>query len=334
MNSANHTNRQLNVSEDIQSDHLHRILLQVDQLKQLIAQIKLKQHTPSYKNSPESKLLKRLINNISIACSGYNDTLNKVITSLKTAYDQQTDVSALLPYITVLEHVLQQNSSVMEKQIDRLDESINSSGETLRRIPGLPAQLKRDLNNLLTFPSAKNRGQVDQATKLLSIYERAIKIITSNSAHSLQHDLPINKALLETLAEELQSLIYELDFKGESGDRLTDIRIKLLKGVGTDALIDLTLQVLKIIIEGTQFERKSSEQFLTQVNTSLSSIVDSSASNFEQSEANSKQRQEMTSELLDTANKSQTALNESDDIFEVKAALKPLLEQITELTER
>ncbi|POF57466.1 GGDEF domain-containing protein, partial [Vibrio vulnificus] len=139
-----------------------------------------------------------------------------------------------------------------------------------QRVAGLPPQLKRELRSLMTFNDVNKARNVDQAVRLLNIYERALKIITSNSRINFNElsDTP-DRSQLDCLSAELQHVITELDFEGESGDLLLDIRTKLLLGVSTESLLELTLQVLKLVIEGTKFERKSSEHFLEQLNGSL-----------------------------------------------------------------
>lgn len=310
------------------------ILKQIDQFKLQLEEARLKHRDASFKHSREAQVLKRVVTNLSTACMGYNDELDGAVSSLKAAFQQQQDISKLIPRLAVLERMLKQNNNTMEKQKIHLDDRVKHSGETLQRIPGLPAQLKRDLRNLLSFPSIKNHNQLDQATRLLTIYERAIKIITSSSAHSLQKTPEVNQELLNKLAEELQHLISELDFDGESGDLLNDIRIKLLVGVGTEALIELTLQILKLVIEGTHYERKTSELFLTQVNSSLSNVIKSSNQNTEQTYAYSEHRKQMATQLLDISTESQEALDKAVDLKGAKSAVKPLLDQITMLTER
>lgn len=310
------------------------ILKQIDQFKLQLEQARLKHRDASFKHSREAKVLKRVVTNLSTACMGYSAELDEAVSALKIAFQQQQDVSKLIPRLAVLERMLKQNTNTMEKKKVNLDERVRHSGETLQRIPGLPAQLKRDLRNLLSFPSVKNGNQLDQATRLLAIYERAIKIITSSSIHTLQSPTGINQELLNKLADELQHLINELDFDGESGDLLNDIRIKLLVGVSAEALIELTLQILKLVIEGTHYERKTSEQFLNQVNTSLNKVIKSSVQNVEQSQSYSEHRKQMASELLDILAESQVALDKADTLDAAKSAVRPLLEQIAMLTER
>lgn len=310
------------------------ILKQIDQFKLQLEQARLKHRDASFKHSREAQVLKRVVTNLSTACMGYSDELDQAVSGLKSAFQQQQDVSKLIPRLAVLERMLKNKTNTMEKQKVHLDERVRHSGETLQRIPGLPAQLKRDLRNLLSFPSVKNNNQLDQATRLLAIYERAIKIITSSSVHTHHKQPGINQELLNKLADELQHLISELDFDGDSGDLLNDIRVKLLIGVGPEALIELTLQILKLVIEGTHYERKTSEQFLNQVNTSLNHVIKSSSQNLEQSKSYFEHRKQMATELVNISEQSQKTLDNAEDLDSAKAAIAPLLNQISMLTER
>ncbi|PJC86519.1 GGDEF domain-containing protein [Vibrio sp. HA2012] len=315
------------VQEDLISD--------LNQLKLQLEQAKMRHRNASFKFTREQRVLKRVIAKLSETCLGYHDELDKCVLTLKTALEQQHDISRLLPHMAVLERLLKKNTYKMEKQKSHLDERVRQSGETLQRIPGLPAQLKRDLRNLLSFPSIKNNKQLDNAIRLLGIYERAIKIIMSNSAHTLNHGMAgISKELQNRLSEELQSLINELDFSGESGDLLADIRIKLLSGINFEELIDITLQILKLVIQGTHFERKTSEQFLNNVNDSLSGAIKINNQCLEQSASYAGHRREMHQELTSLASTSQDYLHKATSIEEAKAATKPLFEQIAMLTER
>ncbi|WP_413284988.1 GGDEF domain-containing protein [Vibrio sp. MA40-2] len=310
------------------------ILKQINQFKLQLEQAIVKHRDASFKHTREAKVLKRVVTNLSTACMGYNEELDNAVSSLKAAFQQQQDVSKLIPRLAILERMLKLNTNTMEKQKIQLDERVRHSGETLQRIPGLPAQLKRDLRNLLTFPSPKNQSQLDQAARLLTIYEKSIKIITSSSAHTLHNKPEVNQELLNKLAEELQHLISELDFDGESGDLLNDIRIKLLVGIGAEALIELTLQILKLVIEGTHYERKTSEKFLTQLNVSLNKMLKRSTQSVEQTLSYAEHRNQMTSELLAISAESQAALDDAVDVESAKSAVKPLLDQIAMLTER
>ncbi|GAL32917.1 GGDEF domain family protein [Vibrio maritimus] len=223
----------------------------------------------------------------------------------------------------------------MEKQQLSLEEQTRRSGETLQRIGGLPAQIKRDLRNVLAFNDKSSLKLTDNAVKLLAIYERATKIITSNSALLPKEAEPTeNSGLLQSLNEELQNLITELDFDGEPGEQLFEIRYKLLTDASSNQLLEHTLQVLRLVIDATKYERRTSQQFLEQVNGSLSSSLKNNSQNLDQSQIYFEQRQNMSKELHNLVSSGKRGIASVQDLEEAKRAMTPLFAQLASLTER
>lgn len=313
---------------DIQ-EQLHQLSCQLDQLK-------LAHRDSSLKFKREQQVLKRVIASLSVACQGSDPQLSSYLLEIQQELQhKQTDISALIPRLAILERALKLQSQVMVKQTSHLDEQIKRSGETLQRVTGLPAQLKRELRNLMSFAEAHSETKADQASKLLSIYERSIKIITSNSRLRFNDlDTSSGNSQLECLASDLQDTITEMDFDGEWGDKLLDIRAKLLMGVGAELLIELTLTALKLLIEATKHERATSTQFLNQLNTALVSNLKTIHQIADQHQTYIEHRQDLNSEMSSLVAQSQRSLNQAQDISELKKEMSPLLSQIASLTER
>ncbi|KGY13860.1 diguanylate cyclase [Vibrio tubiashii] len=315
------------IEQDLQS--------QLHNLKSQLEQVRLTQRDTSFKFNREQKVLQRVIASLSSAYQCENPRLQAGLTELIQAIEQQQDVSTLIPKLAVLERLLKQQGLAMEQQTEHLDCQIKHSGETLLRLTGLPARIKRDLRDLLSYSSGLKHPRSEQALKLLSLYERSVKIITSNPDYSVnQVAASSDRDLLLRLSEELQHLITELDFEGESGDLLIDIRTKLLVGVNSHVLLELTLQTLKLVIEGTHYERKTSEQFLEQVNASLSTSLKSAAQNSQQSHSYFAHRQEMNDELEELVADTQAKVANAESIESLKQQVNPLLTQLNSLSER
>ncbi|NOH78936.1 GGDEF domain-containing protein [Vibrio sp. RE86] len=309
--------------------------LQLHNLKSQLEQVRLTQRDTSFKFKREQKVLQRIIASLTSAYKSENPRLQAGLTELKQAIEQQQDVSTLIPKLAVLERLLKQQGLAMDKQTEHLDTQVKSSGETLLRLTGLPAKIKRDLRDLLSYSNGLKHPKAEQAMRLLSLYERSVKIITSNPEYSVnQVASSADRELQLRLSEELQHLITELDFEGESGELLADIRAKLLVGVSSHNLLELTLDTLKLVIEGTHHERKTSEQFLEQVNSSLSSSLKSSAQNTQQSQSYFDHRQEMNVELTELLNSTQEKVTNANDLDTLKGQVNPLLDQLSSLSER
>lgn len=313
--------------QDIQS--------QLHSLKTQLEQVRLTQRDTSFKFNREQKVLTRIITSLTSTYNSENPRLKAGLTELQQAIEQQHDVSTLIPKLAVLERLLKQQGLAMEKQTEHLDGQIKHSGETLLRLTGLPARIKRDLRDLLSYSGGMKHPKPEQAMRLLGLYERSVKIITSNPDSSLnQISNSSDRELLLRLSDELQHLITELDFEGESGDLLSDIRAKLLVGVSSHVLLELTLQTLKLVIDGTHYERKTSEQFLEQINTSLANSLKSSNQNVQQSQTYFEHRQEMNTELSGLISNTQNQVDSAESLESLQKQVNPLLAQLSALSER
>ncbi|CAM2931581.1 diguanylate cyclase [Vibrio ordalii] len=310
------------------------IQTQLQQLKTQLEQVRLTHRDTSFKFRREHTVLKRIVASLSLASLGDDHQLNSHLSDLREALEQQKDVSTLIPRLAVLKRMLKQQTLAIEKENSHLDSQIKHSGETLLRVAGLPAKLKRDLRDLLSFSEAQPKPKTERAIQLLGIYERAIKIITANPNTAISELHVADRERLTKLSDELQHLITELDFEGESGDLLVDIRAKLLIGVSTSTLLELTLEILKLVIDGTNSERKTSEKFLEQVNSSLAKHIKSSAQNANQSQSYFEHRQEMNTELTTLITQSQNLIKDSLTVDQLKLSISPILCEMESLSER
>ncbi|OLQ89315.1 diguanylate cyclase [Vibrio ponticus] len=308
---------------------------QLHKLKSQLEQARLTQRDSSLKFKREIQVLQRVVTSLSSACTIDNPNLQSGLLELKLAIEKQKDVTTLIPKLLVIERLIKQNTVAMDSHRQQLDAQVKHAGETLLRVAGIPSKVKRDLRDLLSFSVATDTPRTEQALKLLTIYERSVKILVTNNASKaavLANDT--DKELLKSIKNELQNLITELDFVGESGELLNDIRAKLLLGVNTHTLLEETLHVLKLVIQATHFERKTSQQFLIHVNDTIDSSLKSSAQIADQSESYFAQRVEHGRALGELVNSSQSALEQAQTIEEAKANLSPLLSQIDALNQR
>jgi len=309
---------------------------EISALKTQIEKLRLTHKETSFKFRREHQILKRLVTSLASACiTDNNHKLSAELLDVKTSIEDKTEITALLPKIARLENTLKQQTLTMEKQQTHLDPQLRQGGEMLLHLPGLPAKLKRDLRDLLNFPNKKVNSQEDQAIRLLGLYERSIKIIASNPHMSdYERNHSSEQLLLSRLSQELQTLITELDFEGEYGEQLHDISAKLLIGVSVTELLDLTLEILRLVVSGTELERKTSEQFLNELNTSLSTQLKSSAQNIEKSHSHSANRKEMYRDLTSLVTRSQHVIFDNHDIDIIKSKIKPMYSELVLVVER
>ncbi|WP_439437232.1 diguanylate cyclase [Salinivibrio costicola] len=234
-------------------------------------------HAPSayrelaLKSRREVHTLKRLASRLIATCTGKNTAVDQKLTDFRDILYSAQDVSALLPRLAVIERMVSHQDMTQKKAQSHLEEQFHTSGETLQRVIGLPAQLKRDLRELLAKSANSDTERTQHLIRLLQLYERAVTLqVTRPRAQHAQIEL--DKDQIRRVADELQNLITELDIDGQAGSQLLDIRRQLLTDVAPATVVSLTLSALRLILDATQAERQASQQFLAQVNDDLVAI--------------------------------------------------------------
>ncbi|PCE69051.1 diguanylate cyclase [Salinivibrio sp. YCSC6] len=223
------------------------------------------------KSRREIHILKRLVTRFVATCTGKSSLLDKKLAEFRELLHVTQDVSPLIPRLAIIERMVGQHDMTQKKAESHLSAQFHASGETLKRVPGLPAQLKRDLRDLLSQPADDQTTRTQQLVKLLQLYERAVTLqaVRPGARHS---ETTLEQDQIRRVADELQNLITELDLDGEAGRRLLDIRQQLLDALSPATIIALTLESLKLILEATHAERRASQAFLAQVNDNLIAI--------------------------------------------------------------
>ncbi|MCW8331317.1 diguanylate cyclase [Photobacterium sp. SDRW27] len=312
---------------------INAVASEVSKLKLRLDQAQLSYRDASLKSRREIVILKRLISRLSVACRGLDHELDQKLSELRHDLEQQRDISKLIPRLAIIERLVTRQAGFTEKENQQLEHQVFQSGETLKRVHGLPAQLKRELRNILGQPFDTLAQTHKQAIRLLELYQRALKLMSVSSdamvmKDSLDHDLQLQ------LTSELQRLITELDFDGESGEKLLNIRNRLLIGVSPQALIELSLEVLRLVLDGTHQERRSSQQFLDSVNSDLATLQKTTNQSVGQSSALYEHRSEMTSELASLANTFKLGIKDNKNLETWRPAVTELTKELLVLAER
>ncbi|WP_237466660.1 GGDEF domain-containing protein [Vibrio stylophorae] len=217
-------------------------------------------------------------------------------------------------------------------ELHNLTNTLTKSRETLQHMRGLPPQLKRDLRSLFKQAANENLPQATVATRLLELYERAVKVKTINdNPASLQEAIDVD--LQGSLINELQHLIAELDFEGECGEQLLSIRNELLLGVSPKRLLELSLDSIRLVVYGTQQERKQSQKFLEQLNQGLDKLRDHTSKNANEGERTAKDRQLIANDLVEINHSIHTLANSSSPAA-LKAQVQLIGERMHALIER
>ncbi|MGF1684490.1 diguanylate cyclase domain-containing protein [Photobacterium minamisatsumaniensis] len=307
---------------------------ELSKVKLRLDQAQLSYRDASLKSRREIVILKRLISRLSIACRGLDGELDDKLSALRNDLEQHKDISKLIPRLAVVERLVTRLADFAQTENQHLSQQIQQSGEVLRRLQGLPPQLKRDLHNLLTQPTSTLASTHQQAIKLMALYERSLKLIALPTHELNHHSSSVDNDLQLQLTGELQHLITELDFDGEAGDKLLAVRNRLLIGVTPSTLIELALEVLRLVLDGTHQERRSSQRFLDDVNSDLATLQKTTSQSTGQSSAIYEHRCDMTNELAGIASSIRGGLKNNSNLENWRPELTNLTKELLVLTER
>jgi diguanylate cyclase (GGDEF)-like protein len=304
---------------------------QIAKLSKQLESAKLAQRDATLKSSRESAALKRLIITLAGEYRTESDETEQQLTALRVELENNSDLSKVMARLAIVEHVLRQDAQHYHQKKNHFDETVQQSGEFLQRFPILPRNLKQDLRALMTRPHYSSGHIVATATRLLQIYESGLKACVHKKGVPQTHP-DFDTGLLKQLNQELQTLITQIDFAGDAGEMLADIRAKLMLGCSGEELLRVTLSVLKLVLDGTDYERRTSETFLTQVNESLTSIETSTKNSLEQARTSATQSEELNQELQDTIGKAKKLTISLED--GAKKVMTPTVQQLANLADR
>ncbi|OAN14019.1 diguanylate cyclase [Photobacterium jeanii] len=311
---------------------VNAVVSEVSKLKQRLDQAQLSFRDASLKSRREIVILKRLITRLSVACRGIDNELDAKLVELRHDLEQPKDISKLIPRLAIIERLVTRQAALTEQASQNLEQHIHLSGDTLNRVRSLPAQLKRDLRNILAFDSESLNQNHQRMIRLLQLYENAVKMLSTSTNH--QHSNQVDQDVLQHLSSELQHLITELDFTDESSNVLLEIRNKLLIGVNAETLTELSLTVLKMVMDGHHKDRRHSQKFMDDINSDLATLKKATNQTLGQTSALAEQRGSITTEFSDLAQQVQTGLKENDNLETYRPELEKMSQEFQTLVDR
>jgi diguanylate cyclase (GGDEF)-like protein len=252
----------------------------LNQLSKVRLQLDDAQRSPDPKahDMMDKKAISQLIFRLSLMCQGIDQELDTKLTALRHQVSETQKFKLQIDDLFQLETLLKHHQHSIKKTLDISRNLATSSGEQLARVNGLPPQLRRDLQSFMAQPQPYAlQDNQNRLVQMLDFYHQAL---INKPFPGLAADPKLNRPkesllddrLHKRICDDLQRLISELDYKGEVGEKLADLRIQLLSGVAAETLPALCLDIIQLIIDGTREERKSSQEFLITLNRGLATV--------------------------------------------------------------
>lgn len=296
----------------------------------------------------QTNLLVSFITKLSLVSKGVNKELDNRLAKLRTLFSKSAPLSEIEAKIAVINKLLQQHSIANEKNITRMHEQFIYAGESLQKINGLPAELRRNLRALLQEASDSKDALIQYIpllSQLLEFYDHALRAksdlpkqgilqapsvlasdITAQKDNDPASDYSpeVDMALIEKISNTLSALNLSKSHTNE----LLAIKKKLFNEKSSQAVLQHFLEIFDVIVADFKDEQHSAQSFLTTLSETLTTVqcaVKETLVTQKKSQiANDKVNQKLQHQLVDMTGAVKKALT----LDQVKVDINAKLQQI------
>ncbi|GAA5219176.1 diguanylate cyclase [Corallincola platygyrae] len=279
----------------------------------------------------EAATLYKLINKLSRACKGQNIELDNKLAQLRTHLADNLSVEKANSLINGIDQLLNNHTSHIEQKLNLTRDTFVSSGKNLQQWRGLPPQLRRDLRALLDESNKPDQTVYDflpHLQKLVELYNSAYQ-----AADGSQEGQAV-ETLKREFTDELLALTTDIEFDASANEKLKQLKQRIGIAGKANELLAVCIELIKLLIDGIQSERKSSEAFLTQLNDALSTVYSAVAKSLQDSQFITEQSREVNAELKLQIEKLGQEVDEATDLDLLKKSVRTHLAEIADAIAR
>ncbi len=288
----------------------------------------------------ENKLIIQLIERLALSAQNHDTTLDEKLERLVTKLQSVSEVGSALTEAHEVEQYLLKNPISIKPALTELDKQTYLAAEKLQQFKSLPGAVRGNIREYLSRPSSEIlRDHQDKLAILVGFYQQLLNFQERPAPDYLrthQQEEKTTAASIDPLShkricDELQRLITELDFAGEFGEALAQIRNRILSGINPHELASVCLEVINLIIDGTREERKASQAFLYSLNESLTSFHQTFCSSVSESRTLRNEQIEINEDLRARLRTMGLQVDNTNDLLQLKLSIQSQLKEITRL---
>jgi diguanylate cyclase (GGDEF)-like protein len=301
--------------------------------------------------SQQSSLLIQFIGKLSLIAKGIDLELDNRLAQLRTLFAKSAPFTDIETKIAIISKLLQQFSVANENNITTLHQEFNFAAESLQKINGLPAELRRELRALLTDAKDSKDALIQYVpllSQLLSFYDQALKskidgeipkqgLLAANNSALKQTKAPLANevnAFDISMIEKLSVSVGGLSLSKEHSAQLLAIQKKLKSDKSRDEILNHVIDIFDVIAAEFKEEQSSAKNFLNSLSATLSAVQsavkETVISQKTSQRTNEKINQTLQSQLIDMTGTVEKALSldqVKEDINEKLKFIASTLEQ-------
>ena len=235
----------------------------------------------------QSSMLIEFINKLSQVSKGIDIKLDNRLAQLRVLFTKSAPLSEIESKISEIVKLLQQISVTNKVNITQVHTKFNDAGNLLRKVKGLPLDVRKNLRDLLaeTHSTQDNLAHYTPLlSQLLEFYKFALSSksmsvneqpLESNQPPTKISDITRDTIIVNSkLIEKISSSLSKIELSTIHTNQLFEINRKLLKVTNNDEVLQSFVEIFDLIYADLQSERDSANTFLTSLRDTLTSVQD------------------------------------------------------------
>jgi len=231
----------------------------------------------------QATMLIEFIGKLSQTCKGQDVTLDNKLANLRALLKKSAPLSDIQVQISTISNLLKKHSATNETNIRTLHSDFLSAGESLQKINGLPASLRRELRALLqTSEDHKDAiiQYVPSLRTLVSFYVEALAaksdvlkggLLAQNSPPKIIETV-VEQKVDKELLEKFSSILNELALSDINTKQISNVKAKLKPDMSNNCLLNRFFEVFDVIVADLKNERNTAKAFLSTLSETLTTV--------------------------------------------------------------
>jgi diguanylate cyclase (GGDEF)-like protein len=294
----------------------------------------------------QSSMLIEFVNKLSQVSKGIDIKLDNRLAQLRGLFTRSAHISDIELKIDEISKLLQKHTLTNEKNIEKLHEQFNNSGQNLQKAKGLPNELRRNLRELLNEAQTTKESITQYAplfSQLLDFYNAALQsksgvqndsVKIEPTTHSNIEATTKSATVNSELIKKISSSLNQLTLSTQHTKELLEINKRLLKDTTHDGVLQHFIEIFDVIAADLQNERNNAKNFLKTLSKTLTTVqhaVKETLSTCEEAQnTNDKINIKLQEQLLDMSGSVKKALS----LDQVKVDINGKLNNIAKTLEQ
>ena len=284
----------------------------------------------------QSSVLTAFIGKLSNLCKGLDLELDNRLAKLRVMLTKSLPFADIEQELKTISALLNKQATKNEKSIREMHEKFHLAGKTLQKVNGIPADVRRNLRELLNSnPSHKDAiiQYIPKLSELIELYVKAINkpISASTSSANLNGGAAQdNDHHHEEILNEIINILDEVELSDEQKAKLEAAKQNLKRDLDGDALLEHLLHVFHIIIDDIRIERKVAKSFLSTLSSSLATVQKAVSSTISETADYKKEHKKLNDSLSVQISDLTSAVEKAATLSEIKEEVNEKLAGIAQ----